>query len=138
MPETATLLLVTHVAIRQGRHGLQIDDQTAAGIEQWCRHFDKVTYYGVAEEKTNAEAGSSAAWVDTTDGLPAHCTVLALPRAYRIGRMAKEYLQVRATMRKVVRATSVPLLHYRRFDWRLASARCIGIHSAKALLCSVD
>ncbi|WP_156349057.1 MULTISPECIES: hypothetical protein [unclassified Sphingomonas] len=40
MPGTASLLLVTHVFVRQGPRGVQIDDQTAAGIAQWRRHFD--------------------------------------------------------------------------------------------------
>ena len=96
------LLLVTHVLIRQGPNGPQIDDQTAAGIEQWCRHFDEVTYYGIAHDGTDS-AGSSLAWVDTTDGLiGARARLRTLPSAYRLGRMTKHYRQVRATLRSAV------------------------------------
>jgi glycosyltransferase involved in cell wall biosynthesis len=95
-----TLLLVTHVAIRTGANGFQIDDQTAAGIGQWCRHFDRVTYVGVAEE-TNQGAGSSASWVDIGNGGDG-LEVLALPRAYQIGSMMRHYRSVRATLRTAI------------------------------------
>lgn len=97
-----SLLLVTHVVIRRGPRGPQIDDQTAAGIAQWCRHFDRVTYVGIAEESAVANA-SSAAWADVPEGaLADRCRVLALPRAYRVGRMLKEYAQAREILRQAV------------------------------------
>lgn len=94
----ASLLLVTHVPLRAGPRGLQLDNQTAAGVSHWCRHFDRVTYIGVAEDPAYAGA-SSLAWVDTDQGLLGEkATLVALPRAYRIAPMAREYRAVRARL----------------------------------------
>lgn len=102
MQDSASLLLVTHVPIRQGPNGPQIDDQTAAGIAQWCRHFDRVTYYGIASDEASA-GSSSTAWVDTHQGiLGERASLIALPRAYGIGRMAREYRAVRARLRSAI------------------------------------
>lgn len=101
MDETRSLLLVTHVPIRQGPNGPQIDEQTAAGIAQWCRHFDRVTYYGMLSEETGGS--SSTSWVDTHTGiLGERARLLTLPRAYGVGKMAKRYRQVRATLRAAI------------------------------------
>lgn len=98
----ASLLLVTHVAIRNGPRGPQIDDQTAAGIAQWCRHFEKVTYFGIADEEADGESSSSS-WVDIADKLDAdRCELVALPRAYKIGGMLREYRQVRVRLADAV------------------------------------
>lgn len=89
------LLLVTHVVLREGAHGLQIDDQTAAGIVQWCKHFQHVTYYGVIED-SGRPLGNSSTWVDIGTFEDAqNCRVLALPNAYRVGRMLGQYRKVR-------------------------------------------
>lgn len=102
MPDTASLLLVTHVHMRQGPRGLQIDEQTAAGIEQWCHYFDSVTYYGIMAGGRSAEAGSTA-WVDTNDGLiGARATFRALPYAYNLGKMVASYRPVRAELRRAI------------------------------------
>ncbi|MBB4858062.1 glycosyltransferase involved in cell wall biosynthesis [Novosphingobium chloroacetimidivorans] len=91
MQEQASLLLVTHVHVRQGPRGLQIDDQTAAGIEQWCRHFDHVTFYGIL-----TQGSSSSAWVDTDGGLMGRrATIRALPNGYGAAAMARAYAGVR-------------------------------------------
>lgn len=92
------LLLVTHVAIRTQACGLQIDDQTAAGIAQWCKHFDEVTFYGVNEDDSGATR-SSATWVHLPDDLKDRCTLNALPRAYGLLPMMRAYWDVRTRLR---------------------------------------
>ncbi len=100
--KATTLLLVTHVAIRSGERGPQIDDQTAAGIAQWCRHFNKVTYYGIAEDPSNPNA-STHAWVNLANIAACNrCELIALPRAYRAGSMLRAYRDVRAKLRMAV------------------------------------
>jgi glycosyltransferase involved in cell wall biosynthesis len=74
-----------------------VDDQTAAGIAQWCRHFDAVTFYGVESEGWGTGA-SSTVWVDVDE----RATLIPLPRAYSLGTMAKHYRQVRAELRTAV------------------------------------
>ncbi|VWX53101.1 hypothetical protein NOVOSPHI9U_420344 [Novosphingobium sp. 9U] len=100
MQEQASLLLVTHVHVRQGANGLQIDDQTAAGIEQWCRHFDMVTFYGIL-----TEGASSSAWVDTNTGLMGErATIRALPNGYGAAAMARAWRGVRRELRQAIAA----------------------------------
>jgi colanic acid/amylovoran biosynthesis glycosyltransferase len=100
--ENDSLLLVTSVEIRQGPRGPQIDDQTAAGIAQWCRHFDRVTYVGV-ESSESAVSASSVAWVDADEGLLGQsATLLTLPRAYRPRRMVEEYRSASAMLRREI------------------------------------
>lgn len=90
----SSLLLVTHVALRKGPHGLMIDDQTAAGIARWAEHFDTVTFYGI-EEGSNVSS-SSTTWVYLGDVAPIErCRLLSLPRAYRPHTMLRHYLDVR-------------------------------------------
>lgn len=94
----ASLLLVTHVALRTVNGRVLIDDQTAAGIAQWGRHFEAVTYYGIAEDP-GARHNSSSTWVDLKD-LPGtgNCILAALPNAYAIGRTMRAYRAVRAIL----------------------------------------
>lgn len=100
--DDGSLLLITHVPVRQGPRGLQIDDQTAAGIAQWCHHFDRVTYYGIASADTGG--GSSTQWVDTDEGVLGERAVLrALPHAYHPARMAHHYKAARAELAREVR-----------------------------------
>lgn len=94
----ASLLLATHVPLRTVNGRVLIDDQTAAGIAQWCRHFEAVTYYGIAED-AGARHASSTTWVDLRDHpATANCTLAALPNAYTMGRMARTYGAVRALL----------------------------------------
>lgn len=103
MPAASSLLLVTHVPIRSGPAGPEIDDQTAAGIAQWCRHFDTVTFYGTAAEETGG--ASSTNWVDATAGrLGRQARLIALPRAYGIGKMAAHWRAVRGQLREAMAA----------------------------------
>ncbi len=98
MSDQASLLLVTHVHLHDGARGLRIDDQTAAGIAQWARHFDSVTYYGV-RARGGGMAGSSIHWVDAGgDALGRNVTVRALPWGYRPGAMLRH---VRAVDREL-------------------------------------
>lgn len=103
---TSSLLLVTHVSIRRGRAGPEIDDQTAAGIAQWCRAFDQVTYVGL-EEDSGAVQATSTHWVEIA-ALPcaARCRVLALPRGYRLGDMARHRRAVMGLLRREIAAHS--------------------------------
>lgn len=104
MQDKASLLLVTHVPIRQGPNGPQVDDQTAAGIRQWCRHFDSVTYYGMVST-ANGASRSSTAWVDTNKGLiGARARLVALPHAYGISKMARHYVRTHADLRSAIAA----------------------------------
>jgi hypothetical protein len=92
------LLLVTHVHLRQGSNGLQIDDQTAAGIEQWCRHFGRVTFTGIM-----TEGASSSSWVDTNTGrMGERARLVALPNGYGVAPMLRAYAGVRAELRQAI------------------------------------
>jgi glycosyltransferase involved in cell wall biosynthesis len=92
------LLLVTHVHLRQGPHGLQIDDQTAAGIEQWCRHFDRVTFTGIM-----TKGSSSSSWVDTNTGrMGEQARLVALPNGYGVAPMLRAYAGVRAELHQAI------------------------------------
>jgi glycosyltransferase involved in cell wall biosynthesis len=103
MADRRELLLVTHVPLRPGPRGPLIDDQTAAGIAQWCRHFDGVTFCGV-EDRADPSGASSSAWVDTADRFGSAARIVALPRAYRLGAMMRAYRPVRALLREAVAA----------------------------------
>lgn len=100
--DDGSLLLVTHVAIRQGPNGPQIDDQTAAGITQWCQRFDRVTYYGISADGPGGH-GSSTAWTDTNSGLIGERAELKVfPRAYGPVAMLQHYRAVRSTLRQEI------------------------------------
>ena len=100
MQGQGSLLLVTHVHVRQGPNGLQIDDQTAAGIAQWCRHFERVTFYGIM-----TEGSSSSAWVDTHEGLIGErATLIGLPYGYGVGAMVRTLRGVRRELCRAIAA----------------------------------
>lgn len=93
------LLLVTHVPIRRGPHGYRIDDQTAAGIAQWCRHFEKVTYYGISVDDVAGSGASSSTWVDVGDFAPVdRLEMVGLPSAYRLRQTVTNYRKVKAEL----------------------------------------
>ncbi|KKB86074.1 hypothetical protein VW29_04085 [Devosia limi DSM 17137] len=97
--DSKRLLLVTHVSLRLDGDRLLIDDQTAAGLRQWCRHFDAVTYYGVEADADD----SSVTWVDVSDRpFGDRCELHALPRAYKPQQMARSYRQTRATLARAI------------------------------------
>jgi len=102
MGQERSLLLVTHVHIRQGPNGPRIDDQTAAGIRQWCRHFDRVTFYGIAVDDEKGGT-STTAWVDTDAGMiDGRARVVALPWGYGLGPTIRHQADVRAQLRKAI------------------------------------
>lgn len=102
MRQDRSLLLVTHVHIRQGPNGPRIDDQTAAGIRQWCRHFDRVTFYGIAVDDVKG-GSSTTAWVDTDAGTINGCArVVALPWGYGFGATVRHQAAVRAELRAAI------------------------------------
>lgn len=85
-----SLLLVNHVPLRHGPDGTFVDSQTARGIAQWCRHFDRLTFCGVADG-SDSTASSSSTWVNSTEIEGGErCTFVVLPRAYRAGSMLRE------------------------------------------------
>lgn len=97
-PAAGTALFVTAVRLRRGPRGLQIDDQTAAGLCRWAEHFRHVTFGGIliGQEK---EEQTSVSWIDVED-LPCHdrLSFIELPFAYRITSFFKQY---RATRRRL-------------------------------------
>lgn len=99
MPQS--LLLVTHVPVRRNGTRLLIDSQTARGISQWCRYFDRVTYIGI-EDAVPATAGS-AAWVDLSL-LPEakNCELIALASGYHVAEMLRVQGAVRDRLRQAV------------------------------------
>lgn len=97
-----SLLLVTCVEIRETARGPLIDDQTAAGIAQWCKHFERVTFIGVEAPPPSA-GGSSVTWVDIRESVGCGgATLLSLPRAYRPVSMLKGYPRSRALLRRQI------------------------------------
>lgn len=96
------LLLVTHVNLRRDGDRLLIDDQTAAGLRQWCKHFGGVTYFGVAADEDDSR-DSSVTWVDVSaQPFADQCELHALPRAYKPQLMARHYRQTRATLARAI------------------------------------
>nr|WP_314262470.1 glycosyltransferase [uncultured Devosia sp.] len=95
----SSILVVTHVPIHESADGTFIDEQTARGIAQWRKHFDRVTYVGMTAEG----AGSSSAWVALEQQLgTADCRTIVLPDGYALSRMIKHYRSVRKTLRGAI------------------------------------
>ena len=102
MSGSASLLLVTHVHVRQGPRGWQVDDQTAAGIAQWCRHFDAVTFVGIGIDDAG-DAFSSSVWADL-EGVHPGLRVIALPYGYSVGGTWRHWRGVRAVLAREIGA----------------------------------
>lgn len=119
-----TLLLVTAVRLRNGPRGLQLDDQTCAGVCRWAERFERVVYAGILQEAEQEES-TSIHWVDVCDLPPAdRLRFIALPMAYRIGAFAKTY---RATRRRLADEISRAdhlcfTLGYLTGDWAAVAA----------------
>ena len=89
------VLFVTAVRLRKGPRGLQLDDQTCAGLSRWAESFSHVTYMGI-EQPTDLEDDTTVTWVDIADlDCRNQLTVIALPFAYKIGRFFKDYKSTR-------------------------------------------
>jgi len=98
-----TLLLVTMVRLRRGPRGLQLDDQTCAGLVNWAKHFKQVVYCGLLQESEESEDGS-ATWVDI-DSLPNRdrMRIVPLPLAYKVGAFARSYRATRRLLADEIR-----------------------------------
>lgn len=98
-----TLLLVTMVRLRQGPRGLQLDDQTCAGLGRWAERFKHVVFCGLLMEG-DAEEDTSVTWFDV-DSLPDadRLRFLALPFAYKIGAFFHAYREVRTLLAEEIR-----------------------------------
>lgn len=96
---TDSLLLVTHVPLRNNRGGFSIDDQTAQGLVRWCENFDRVIYAGIEFPDAELERLSSINWTPINH-LPCadRIEVIAMPHAYKIGTFAAAYQQTRAML----------------------------------------
>lgn len=119
-----TLLLVTAVRLRNGPRGLQLDDQTCAGISRWAERFERVVYAGILQEAEQEES-TSIHWMDVCD-LPCadRLRFLALPMAYRIGAFAKAYRATRRLLAdEIGRADHLCFtLGYLTGDWAAVAA----------------
>ncbi len=122
--EHGKLLLVTAVRLRNGPRGLQLDDQTCAGICRWAQYFEHVTFAGILVP-TDSEEPSSATWRDVID-LPVSKKVsfVPLPMAYRIRSFARQYQQIRAILaREIRRADHMSFtVGYLAGDWAAVAA----------------
>ena len=90
-----TLLLVNAVRLRRGPNGLQLDDQTCAGVQRWTENFARVIFMGIGIDM-DQEVSTSVTWRDV-DALPCRDRVefVALPYAYKAGAFAKTYRRTR-------------------------------------------
>lgn len=97
------LLLVTAVRLRRGPRGLQLDNQTCAGLCRWAEHFEHVTFAGIVIPG-ETEDETSTTWYDVAD-LPVinRISFLPLPLAYRVRPFASQYRQTRASLAQAIR-----------------------------------
>ena len=118
------VLFVTAVRLRRGPKGLQLDDQTCAGLARWAESFGHVTYMGI-EQPADLEDDTSVTWIDIAD---LHCrdrlTVVALPFAYKIGRFFKDYKSTRKMLgEEIAKADHLCFtLGYLFGDWAAVAA----------------
>ncbi len=96
-----SLLLVTMVRLRQGPRGLQLDDQTCAGLVRWTECFEHVVFCGLLSDEDD---DTSVTWLDVDD-LPnrERMRIVALPLAYKVGAFLREYRAVRAMLADEIR-----------------------------------
>jgi glycosyltransferase involved in cell wall biosynthesis len=97
------LLLVTAVRLRNGPRGLQLDDQTCAGICCWAERFETVTFAGILITE-DAEDATTTSWLDVAD-LPCsdQLRFVPMPLAYRVGQFLKSYKRMRARLADEIR-----------------------------------
>jgi len=102
-PQNGRLLLVTAVRLREGQNGLQIDDQTFAGLRRWAEQFREVVFAGILLAGGQEEE-TSANWVDVAS-LPCISQVrfIALPMAYRVGAFVRTYRTCRRLLADEIR-----------------------------------
>ncbi|MCX8996225.1 glycosyltransferase [Rhizobiaceae bacterium BDR2-2] len=120
----ASVLLVTAVRLRRGPRGLQLDDQTCAGLVRYAENFRQVTFAGIVLD-AEREEDTSVAWVDVVD-LPCSGRVefMELPFAYRITAFARTYRRTRALLGQAIRDSDhlCFTLGYLSGDWGAVAA----------------
>ena len=125
IPAGGSVLFVTAVRLRRGANGLQIDDQTAAGLCRWADHFSSVTFAGILIDGAK-EDQTSATWVDVAD-LPcfARLSFIGLPYAYKLKPFLSTYRQTRQTLAEAIRRSDHLsfTLGYLVGDWAAVAAR---------------
>ncbi|MFN3129438.1 glycosyltransferase [Roseibium sp.] len=118
------VLFVTAVRLRRGPRGLQLDDQTCAGLARWAESFGHVTYMGI-EQPADLEDNTSVTWIDIADlDCRDRLTVVALPFAYKIGRFFKDYKSTRKMLgEEIAKADHLCFtLGYLFGDWAAVAA----------------
>lgn len=96
-----SILLVTHVALRNRGGVPHIDDQTFHGIERWLEHFHTVTYVGLDQSHDPGE--STVAWRSLAPLVNAgRLNVLALPVGYRATDHMRHYKRVRSALSDLI------------------------------------
>jgi glycosyltransferase involved in cell wall biosynthesis len=118
------VLFVTAVRLRRGPRGLQLDDQTCAGLARWAESFGHVTYMGI-EQPADLEDDTTVTWVDIADlDCRDRLTVVALPFAYKIGRFFKDYTSTRQVLgEEIAKADHLCFtLGYLFGDWAAVAA----------------
>lgn len=117
-------MLVTAVRLRRGPNGLQLDDQTCAGLCRWAERFSKVVYAGILLE-AEQEDSTSTNWIDV-ESLPCagQLKFLGLPMAYRIGTFARTYRETRRLLAQEIRQADhlCFTLGYLVGDWAAVAA----------------
>ncbi len=120
-----TLLLVTAVRLRKGPNGLQLDDQTCAGVCRWAERFAKVVYAGILLDEGQEEQ-TSTTWVDV-DTLPCadQLKFIALPMAYNVSTFARTYRATRSLLADEIRRANnlCFTIGYVAGDWAAVAAR---------------
>lgn len=124
-PAGGSVLFVTAVRLRMGARGLQIDDQTAAGICRWAEHFDFVTFAGIRIE-AEKEDQTSVSWVDVAD-LPCagRLSFIELPYAYKLKPFISTYRRTRRILAEAIRGSDhlCFTLGYLIGDWAAVAAQ---------------
>ncbi|MGE8104789.1 glycosyltransferase [Allorhizobium sp. NPDC080224] len=101
--QQGSVLLVTAVRLKAGPRGLQIDDQTYAGLARYAENFRWVKFAGIALNREKEEE-TSVTWLDVTDHPQAdRIEFIALPHAYRINSFLRSYKRTRTVLGEHIR-----------------------------------
>ncbi|MGQ2969688.1 MAG: glycosyltransferase [Allorhizobium sp.] len=96
--QQGSVLLATAVRLRRGPRGLQIDDQTFAGLARYAENFRWVKFAGIALDSEKEEE-TSVTWLDVIDHPHAdRIEFIALPHAYRISSFLRCYKRTRSVL----------------------------------------
>jgi glycosyltransferase involved in cell wall biosynthesis len=99
-----SVLFVTAVRLRRGPRGLQLDDQTSAGLVRHAENFRQVKFAGIVLEG-DREENTSTTWIDVVD-LPCYGQLkfIELPFAYKAKDFARTYRKTRALLKEEIRS----------------------------------